>query len=233
MFETVLFLDSAGQPCQNFTTYFNENIVLDPKKKYKIALINAFLWHSWFNVTENNNIFVYKKAGRTFMITIPPGAYNIPDLNNAIKQFSNTEGVTIEPNYNTLRCKITLAAGYEIDFTHERSLRHLLGFKSRLVTESGDGDLSVDITSVHSLLIRCSLVTGSFINGTSSDVLYSFTPNTPPGTLLHMAPTQPIYLPVSQNNTITAITINITDQSGNMVDFRGERGAFFLSLKEV
>ena len=62
MFETVLFLDSAGQPCQNFTTYFNENIVLDPKKKYKIALINAFLWHSWFNVTENNNIFVYKKA---------------------------------------------------------------------------------------------------------------------------------------------------------------------------
>ena len=167
------------------------------------------------------------------MITIPPGAYNIPSLNNEIKQFSNTERVTIEPNYNTLRCKITLKPGYKIDFTHERSLRDLLGFDSREVTESGDGDRTVNITTVNSLLIRCSLVTGSYINGAASDILYSFTPNRPPGTLLHISPNHPIYLPMNRTNLIPAITITITDQSGNLIDFRGERGTFFLSLKET
>ena len=87
---------------------------------------------------------------RRYMITIPPGAYNIPSLNNEIKQFSNTERVTIEPNYNTLRCKITLKPGYKIDFTHERSLRDLLGFDSREFIKSGDGDETLNITTVFS-----------------------------------------------------------------------------------
>ena len=117
----------------------------------------------------------------------PGGAYNISDLNREIKRLVKAGGddddpIVIRANYNTLKSRIIIADGSKVDFNIENSLRDLLGFEGKIITEGlEEGKNQVDITNIHSILIRCSLVSSSYENGSTSDIIYSFSPNKPPG----------------------------------------------------
>ena len=43
----------------SFNTRFTPKIELDRDKKYEIALVNLETYHSFPNINESNNIFVY------------------------------------------------------------------------------------------------------------------------------------------------------------------------------
>ena len=124
-----------------------------------------------------------------------------------------------------------------MDLRDERSsnnLRSLLGFNSKLLSGNGDhdGDALVDITSINSVIIRCSLVIGSYINGSQTDIIHSFSPDKPPGFLLDIQPRYPIYLPIDSRSDISRLTIKVTDQTGREIDLHGERTTLYISLRE-
>ena len=241
MSETLLFLDSKNGigESSDFTVYFNPPILLDHSKDYKIALVGTDIWYSWYNITEKNNKFKYHNGTDWITIKIPGGAYNISDLNREIKRLVEAGGdeddpIVIRANFNTLKSRIIIADDYQVDFDIDNSLRDLLGFEGKTLSAGlHEGKNQVDITNIHSILIKCSLVSSSYLNGKTSDIIYTFSPNKPPGSLLSIQPNQLIYARISRTSEISAITMKVTNQDNELIDFNGERTTFFIQLKTV
>ncbi|DAC81749.1 TPA_asm: penton [Trichoplax MELD virus] len=252
VFETTLFFDSkkAIGKDENFTTYFNPPLLLDIKKIYKVALIAAEIWYSWYNITSKNNKFKYFNGKVWKNTIIPPGAYNVVDIQKAIQNImkenndyipANTSGdenlfhVNISPNYNTFKSEIELKNNYKLDFTIDNTFRDILGFNSRIISGNGKhhSDQIVNITSINTIEIHCSLVDGSYINGKSGDLIHCTSPNVPPGSLLQVRPFQKMYNSMKVMSAINSVTFKVTDQDGNLVDLNNERVTYYLHIKEL
>ena len=110
-FQTTLFLDSssASGVSSNFTVYFKPPIELGVAKTYELALISANIRYSLYNITAKNNQFRYRPDGSVWVnLAVPPGTYNIVDINAEIKRLVKAKGhdqdnISITPNYNTLK----------------------------------------------------------------------------------------------------------------------------------
>ena len=128
-----------------------------------------------------------------------------------------------------------LTNNYQIDFTITNGLNSVLGFDNRILTGNGtyDGEHNVNITEINSLLIKCSAVVDSYVNGSSSDVIYNFTPDVPAGSLITIRPFQIMYFPINHSHSIPEISMKITDQSGIEVDLNNERVTYYLHLKQI
>ena len=198
-FQTTLFLDSSSAfgVSSNFTDYFNPPIELGVTKTYELALISANIWYSWHNITTKNNKFRYSPDGYVWVhLAVPPGAYDIVDINAEIKRLVKAKGhdpdnVCITPNYNTLKSRIALAGNYKVDLRDKSSsgnLRSVLGFNSKLLSRNGDhdSDRPVNITDDNSVAIRCNLIDSSYINGSLTDIVHSFSSTVPPGYLMNV-----------------------------------------------
>ena len=109
------------------------------------------------------------------------------DLNDEIKYLireksDNENSITLTPNYNTLKSRIELKNDYSIDFRPPHTLNSVLGFDSSYLVGNRihDSQNIVNITNINSLQIHCSLIEGSCINGVSSDLLFTVSPNVLP-----------------------------------------------------
>ena len=213
---------------------------------WEIALIRSFVWYSYYNVSAayGTNIIRYSKnAGSTWEtnITIPDGIYSVTDINNVIQaelklrgdwnSIDETHYITIKPNFNTLRVEVELSNNYQVDFT-AGSIRTLLGFDSIIATVSQSATNLADITrGVNSLVINCSLTDAGYQNQFSGNGLYSFLPDSPPGSNIQIIPSEPIYLPVN-TQMITRIRVWITDQQNRRVDLSGEDVTYLLHIRK-
>ena len=238
----LIFDSRKGQgKSEDFITNFNPPLQLDIKKSYEISLINAQIWYSWHNITSSNNKFFYSPDGVSpRSLTIPPGSYNIEDINNEIKylieqRHDDKNSINITPNYNTLKSRIELKNGYVVDFRIPNSIGDVLGFGSTFLGRNGihDSRNPVNITHINSVQIHCSLVDGSYINGESSDLLYTVSPSVPPGYLIQVEPKQNIYVPIKNLNQIASIRFSIKDQNKNFINLNNERVTYYVHLREI
>jgi hypothetical protein len=86
---------------------------------------------------------------------------------------------------------------------------------------------------VNSLLIHCDIINQSYINSDTSDVLYSFVPNSAPGSNIQVQPKPSmIYLPLKIPDFIYKIRMYITDQLNRTVNFNGEPITYMLHLRK-
>jgi len=225
MISIPLFFDSRkGQgKSENFTTSFSLSIPLDIRKNYEIALISSQIWYSWYNITESNNKYFYKSdSGVPKWLEIPPGSYKIRDLNDEIKFLIKQKGsifvllessilleiliddessITLKPNHNTLKSFIEIKNSYGC-FRILHSVDKVIGFAEQYLGTNGihDSENPVNITNINSLQIHCSFVNGSYINGLTSDLLYTVSPNVLPGYLIQVEPKQIVYVPIKNSN---------------------------------
>ena len=134
-------------------------------------------------------MFEFQYKGEDYEINIPHGSYEISSLNDFIKKKINSKFgfdnlLEIKANTNTLRCVIELNDNELIvNFDHENSLKNVLGFNVQQIEGIGTHEsinLAI-VNPVNSILVNCSAVQGSYLNGTQKPILYSFTPNVPPG----------------------------------------------------
>lgn len=110
-------------------------------------MINLETYYSFPNIDEKNNNFRYSpdNGENWYDISIPIGSYGIEDINNTIQfQMKLNEHVgendkyliKIEANRNTLRSKIELSEGYQVDFRPENSISSVLGFDKNVVNKT-------------------------------------------------------------------------------------------------
>ena len=227
-----------------FRTDFNKIIELDKKKKYEIALVNLETYYSFPNIDASNNYFRYSPDGGStwFEIYIPMGGYGIADINDTIQQrmrqnnhydANNDEYyITISANTNTLKSILILGNNYQVDFRQNNSISSVLGFNNNIYTLGfQESENVVNILSINSLLVNINLVSGSYINGTPQDTIYSFFPNVSPGYKIVESPINLVYLPI-ESNTIASMNTSLTDQNGRLLNLRGENLTIRFHIRE-
>jgi hypothetical protein len=222
-------------------------LVLD-NTEYALGLINLETFNSIANVTNSNNKFYFTLINQTKgFIEIPEGSYEIDELNAFLSQeliryvkneslktnhYMQQPTLLIEGNNNTLKCEIKCSL--DIDFTKKDTIGSLLGFSSNTLRANKKhiSDNPCKIFKVNALCVECNIVSGAYRNGKEVHVIHEFFPCVPPGYKIIETPSSVIYLPVNTKQ-IDEITIKITDQDGNIVNFRGEVLTVRLHLRKV
>jgi hypothetical protein len=162
--------------------------------------------------------------------------YDENELNNYIQEYFGTFETPpfyFDVNYATNRFMLIIRdIDYEIDFSHGK-IYELLGFdkkiyKSGINYATKIGNITKDIDQI---LIHCSLVSSSYQNNLKSDVIYAFTPNISPRSLINIEPTHPKYLPINRTDYIFNIRISVTNQLNQLINFNGEYLNFVLDIQ--
>ena len=132
---------------------------IDLKDGNYVIGISAFnTYNSIFNITsENNKLMVFDGLLYWKVLVIPPGAYEIEQINDEITRQLQTEAESLgdnhkvlEDNTATLHSVIYLKLGYKIDFSQPVTSRELLGFESIVLSNPYNySENKVNIIDIH------------------------------------------------------------------------------------
>jgi hypothetical protein len=231
----------------DITAAFGDPIKLDRENfNYSLALHGAYLWYSWANISPEfgNNTIVYNNGVTDKTILFPAGNYSVADIiaqinvvlkangDSTIVDGTDTFDINLSINYSTIQVTVTLTNGYTLDLSGS-TFGELLGFPAVNLTTTTTSTLTPDIPrGIDSIFINCSMIKGSYSNGIRDQVLYSFSPNTAPGTLIHVNPRNLVFLDIDVD-MISSIRIYVTDQLQRALDFRNEGSTFMLELRQT
>jgi hypothetical protein len=212
------------------TADFHPPIYLEENFEYVIGLINFETFNAIPNIDETNNLFIYD-TNREYRI--PPGSYEIDDINNVLQQQLDLDHIYVKlfANNNTLRTHIK--TGVPITF-RKGTIGNILGFKNKELEANLEhiSDYPAEIIKVNSINIDCSIAEGSYLNGDPVHIIHQFFPSVAPGFKIIESPQNIIYFPVTVK-IIDKITLKIVDQEGQLINFRGETVTIRLHLKKV
>lgn len=218
-------------------------ITLPRNRNFEAALIYFASDNYLVNVHEHNNKFRFHIGKEVKQMTIPTGAYELEDINNLIKSWTQN-AISIGVKLNTFESIIEISnADYKVDFTadpangqKDNTIRSLLGFNAVLVQGKGkhNSQNTIQITSTKSINVHCSLISNSYDSkGIESDIIYSFPAyKVGIGYKINESPNTPFYLPVNQD-VIKDIRFRMTDNNGNELNFKNEECAFCIYLSQV
>ena len=224
-----------------FTTRFNPPIQLNETKSYEMGLQNLDTYYSFPNIDETNNLFKYEASRGIHQFRLPVGSYTLSEINDAVQKGLKENGhenlITLSANTVTLKTILKIisekSVAIRVDFTPNNSIGKTLGFNRQKYTRDyQESENVVDILKVNTVMVESDIISGSYVDGTTKPVIYSFFPNVDPGHKIVEKPNHPVYLPVTMR-TIDSITTTLTDQDGNELNTRGERITIRYHIKEV
>lgn len=197
---------------------------------YACALVDFSTYHSIPNIDVGNNLFYIGDH----VIEVPVGSYELDDiaeyLENECHKLEPTYTLTLQANHNTLKSEIF--SNKKIYFNKKQNIGSLLGFSERELEEGKwySSDLPLNISKINIIRIECNIVVGSYINNQPSHTIHEFPLNVSPGYKIDEVPRNAIYLPLNTTQ-ISSLSIKIVDQSGNLINFRGETITLRLHIK--
>ena len=148
-----------------------------------------------FNVTNSNIKFYFTTSisdiDSSFII-IPPGTYELENLDDEIKRICINDGhftestypFKIRPNFSFLGSiiKIDVGIGRQIDFNPNDSIRDLLAFRPKILNgEYNISDHPVDILSFDNIFIETNVSRGLIFKGKQTGIIHNFTMDADPG----------------------------------------------------
>ncbi len=225
------------QPAANFSTTLEQPLVLSDGR-WCVALCGLNVWNTNPNITAalgNNKINVCDNytggTGTWNSCVFPDGLYAISDIITYFDNFIDTTYSAVNTNtilaINSplLTCEWTINAQWGIDMSVSK-IGSVLGFgvgQQTIGPVSGTqiyiGNLQADISNgISNYLVHCNCLDAgrSYVNGNPSDVIFSYTPSAPQGSLINYVPTFPIFMDATQA-TLSNIVVYITDQRNNPV----------------
>lgn len=209
---------------------------LKEDREWEVALLDFSTYNSIPNITEgiNNKFHYVKDDSETEFVEFKTGAYEITDINRELQNQLGEDVIKLNANNNNLRCE--LKCKYFVDFSQPESIGNLLGFPSNSpVLEPNivhTSPYTVNINKINVINITCNIVQGAYKDGSNGHILHSFYPLVSPGFKIVEKPHNLIYLPLNSSH-ISDIVLNVLDQDGNAVDFRGEIITLRLHIRQV
>lgn len=220
-------------------TKFRPLIELDKTKKYEMALVNLETYYSFPNIDSANNNFRYSPDNGTtwFDINFPEGSYELTAVNEYVQRIMRNNGhvdsITLQPNYNTLKSVLIVSNNYKVDFRTPNSIRTVLGFNAGVYSSGyNESENIINIMNISSLRITSDVISSSYNNGSTDNVIYSFFPNVGPGYKIIEVPVNLVYLPITMY-TIAAMETKMVDQNGKLINLRGEELSIRFHIREV
>lgn len=185
---------------------------------------------------ESKFYLVDSKSKKKTIIVLPEGSYEIGDIESYIQTKLGTKSekvFSLKPNNNTLKCEI-YSELFDVDFNPTDSIGKILGFSKQLlkVGDYHSSDLPVDIIKVRTIHIDTNITSGAFYNHKPSHTIYEFAVGVDPGFSINEKPQKLTYLPVNKTE-IYNVTLRILDQTGELVNFRGEEIIVRLELSPL
>ena len=90
----------------------------------------------------------------------------------------------------------------------------------------------VNILSINSILVNIDISSGSYVNGTTKNTIYSFFPKVSPGYKIIETPVNLVYLPIILD-TIDSLNVSITDQDDHLLNLRNEMLTIRFHIRET
>lgn len=207
-------------------------------KEWEAALLDFATYNSIPNISEgvNNKLHYMKSFNETScdVVELKTGSYEITDIDRELQSLLGKNMIELKANNNNLRSEIKCK--YFIDFSQPGSIGELLGFPiTTPLLEPNvlhSSPLTVNINKINALNITCNIIQGSYKDGSDGHILHTFFPSVPPGFKIIEKPHNLIYLPLNTTH-ISDIVLNVLDQDGNYVDFRGELITARLHIRRV
>ena len=134
------------------------------------------------------------------------------------------------PQNPTLKSVLILEEDYQVDFNHQNSLAKVLGFTGTKYTEGfHESENVVNILSINSILVNIDIISGSYVNGTTKNTIYSFFPTVSPGYKIIESPVNLVYT----MDTIDILKVSITDQDDRLLNLRNENLTIRFHIREA
>ena len=226
--------DTLGQPAGNLTFSFSRPLDMS-RGVWECALLQLGVWYTWLNLSStsyNNTSFSFSDGTTTRSATLRNGVYNALDLIQAIydtiEQLTSTsvaDSIVLSVSQATLGFTLLLSNGCTLDLSAGGTSNMYVLFGAAQTTYTTQNTLiyfpeQADITAGTNVLnVRApGLVSSNTVNGQPSNILFSFSPYSAPGSLLSYTPVSPIWGEVP-SQVLSSLTLQITDQAGRVVDF--------------
>ena len=161
------------------------------------------------------------------------GSYEIDDINNTIHHEMEKKGhydpvnedyySNISTNSNTLKSILILEEDYQVDFNHQNSIAKVFGFTNAKYTDGfHDSENVVNILSINSILVDIDIISGSYVNGTTRNTVYSFFPKVSPRFKIIDSTVNLVYLPITLD-VIDSLEVSIADQDDHLLNLRNKK----------
>ena len=95
-----------------------------------------------------------------------------------------------------------------------------------------ESEFVVNILSINSILVNIDIISGSYVNGTTKNTIYSFFPKVSPGYTIIEWPVNLVYLPITLD-TINGLEVSITDQDNYLLNLRNEKLTIRFPIREA
>lgn len=194
-------LTLSGSKSELSASFYPE-IELDENSDYSCGLLNFYTFHSIPNIHSGNNLLPYNYDGEEVEVQIPTVSYELGEITEYFNNYFKIKTVPfkIQGNKNTQKVDIVYDKKLIIDFSIERCIGSVFGFKPKILKneEYYISDTIVNITSLIAIQTKCDLTTGSFHNGKSTHILYEFSPDVEAGYKISENPRNIIYLPINK-----------------------------------
>ena len=210
---------------------------------HKIAVDYVSTYNSIPNVTLKNFTFEYNNGTSTKTVYLRTGSYEIDKLNEEIIFQMKANGdydtandepyITIEPNPSRLTVTVNVKGNYVLNLDKDTSIGPMLGFHQTINLPAGqyESPNTVNIIKVNGIIITCNLVDSTYLNGKRINALYSFPIEVSPGFRMVSHPSTPQYHKIIQDR-VSLLTVTLTDESGDLLDLRGELITIRLRIEE-
>jgi len=223
----IIVLDSYGRAdSSNFNINLSPSIDLEGLQ-YQATLRRLDMSWSYNNISaaNGNNTFKYFNGVIDQTITIPDGTFNHKDLISEIHDQMaalgdvtiisgvNVYSLDIVMDENTGYSSLILSNSYEVDFTVANSLRSIFGFNSAVYVISTLAPNKANINAgVNQVLVHLNICAGSsWVNNSSSDVIYSFGVDYDPNDEIHFEPPDS-FIAVNSRNKLTNLNLYFTNE---------------------
>src|SRR6266576_5396009 len=164
---------------------------------------------------------------------LEPGAYEYEGLLRLLWETENSLLTKTAFNVEVQesgKFKFIMNGSVAIDFKVSR-IGELLGAEEKVYWKTETAKNVFNIWDINTLQIYCNLVEGAFINNQQTHLIYSFPLLDESGQLIVEKPNHILYFPIN-TNSISTISIVVTDQKQRRVDFGVEEVSIALHLKK-
>ena len=215
--------------------YLNSPVIADAGIRILIGLTNLTIPNTIYNFNSNNNTITFTQ-GTTEAVSVTVGNYSATTLKDALNTAITAAGLDITVSFDEENALFTFTGGSAFTIDSATMFRQL-GLKYQLPTASGTTYTATqvcDFAGVTNLYVRIRNVSMNNLDsrGATSNIIASIVNNVNYGDYIFYTPPEVLYFQINEQQ-LSHIDIELTDQEGNIIDLNGASFNMTLSVHFV
>lgn len=215
--------------------YLNNPVIADAGIRILIGLTNLTIPNTVYNFNSSNNSITFTQ-GTTETVSVSVGNYSATTLVTSLNSAITAEGLDITVSFDEDNALFTFTGGSAFTIDSATMFRQL-GLKDQLPTASGTTYTATqvcDFAGATNLYVRVRNLSMNNLDsrGKTSNIIASIVNNVNYGDYIFYTPPEVLYFMINEQQ-LSHIDIEITDQEGNLINLNGSSFNMTLSVHFV